>query len=157
MARLSPWVFVGIGCLGVSALGVVGIGGLGLLVSKTMKEEMARPVDKQALLKALEGVPLPPTASFDEELTRAARSGTVMATKLIKLEATTAAFRITVPEQEARDWYLKAMQEQGYQREDAGNLSNPKQLKFVKKTDQVYIVCGKSWVNITRVRAPGAN
>ena len=35
MARLSPWVFVGIGCLGVTALGILAIGGVGLMVTNT--------------------------------------------------------------------------------------------------------------------------
>ncbi|WP_394794497.1 hypothetical protein [Armatimonas sp.] len=154
MARLSPWVFVGIGCLGVTALGILAIGGVGLMVTNTMKEELARPIDKQALLKALEGVPVHPKAVFDEQLTRGARSGSVMATKFIKLEMTVAAFRLDAPEQEVRDWYKKTMPEHGYQQEDAGN---PEQLKFVKKTDQVLIASGKSWLNIIRVKLPGTN
>ena len=154
MARLSPWVFVGIGCLGVTALGILAIGGVGLMVTNTLKEELARPIDKQALLKALEGVPVHPKAVFDEQLTRGARSGSVMATKFIKLEMTVAAFRLDVPEQEVRDWYKKTMPEHGYQQEDA---SNQKHLTFVNKTDQVLIGSGTSWLNITRMKLPGTN
>lgn len=154
MARLSPWVFVGMGCLGVTALGILAIGGVGLMVSNTMKEELARPIDKQALLKALEGIPIHPKAFFDEQQTRTARSGSIMATKFIKLEMTTAAFRLYVPEQEVRDWYKKTMPEHGYQQEDAGNQTH---LKFVSKTDQVLIGSGKSWLSIIRVKLPGTN
>lgn len=113
MARLSPWVLAGIGCLGVAALGVVAIGGVGFMVSKTMREELKKPVDKEALLTALK-LPIHPKARFNEELTRGMRAGTVMATKFTMMELTMAAFSVDAPLAEVKDWYKKTLSEKGY-------------------------------------------
>ena len=152
MARLSPWVFVGIGCLGVAALGVVGIGGVGLLVSKSVREELDRPVDKAATLAALK-VPIHPKATFDEPLTRSLRAGTITATKFAKLELTAAAFHVSAPKDEVLAWYQKTLKELGYTQSTGSS-----KLQFEKGSERVLIdVPEASRLTITRMKVPGTN
>jgi hypothetical protein len=151
MARLSPWIFAGIGCLSVAALGVVAVGGVGFMVSKTVREELSKPVDKAKILATLD-VPLHPKAQFDEELTRAMRTGSVMASKLSNLELTMAAFRLSAPEAQVQDWYKEKMRTAGFQLTES---SNQKGLAFVKKSEQVFVSCEKAQLTIIRTNVPG--
>ena len=156
MARLSPWVFAGIGCLGVAALAVVGIGGVGLLVSKSMKEELSKPLDKVALLHDL-NVPIHPKAELDEQLTKSTHAGTALAKKWAKLSLVSASFRLLAPESEVRDWYKKTLVAKGYPltEETSGKTRT---LQFTSKE---YIVtvdfADPAQMIITRMKVPGTN
>ena len=156
MARLSPWVFVGIGCLGVAALAVVGIGGVGLLVSRSVKEELSKPVDKVALLRDL-NVPIHPKAELDEKLTQGTHAGTVLAEKWAKLSLVSASFRLLAPEGEVRDWYKKTLVAKGYPLQSETN-GKTRKLQF---TNKEYIVtvdfADPALMIITRMKVPGTN
>ena len=154
MARLSPWVLAGIGCVGVAALGVVGIGGLGLLVSKSVKEELSKPVDTVALLKTL-NLPIHPKAELDEEMTRTMRAGSVMATKWAKLEMTMLAFKLAAPQEEVKEWYKKTLKEKGYQLQSETKAKTTK-LTFTDKNDTVTVdIAEPSLLMLMRMKTPG--
>ena len=156
MARLSPWVFAGIGCLGVAALGVVALGGVGLLVSKSVKEELSKPLDKVALLRDL-NVPIHPKAELDEKLTQTMHAGTVLAEKWAKLSLASASFRLLAPEEEVRDWYKKTLVQKGYPLTEE-TKGKTRKLQFTSKE---YIVtvdfADPALMTITRMKVPGTN
>jgi hypothetical protein len=158
MARMSPWVIAGVGCAGVMALGVIGIGGVVFGVSKVMKEELEKPVDKTATLAALK-VPLYPGAEFDEKLTRSLRTGTTMAQKFTKLDMAMAGFLVRSSPDEVFAWYAKNLSEQGYkQQESSQEKPSAKQLVFVKGTDLVMIgVPETGHLTVMRMKTPGNN
>lgn len=152
MARMSPWVIAGIGCLGVAALGVVGIGGVGLLVSKSVTEEMNKPVDKEALLKQLD-LPLYPKAELDVPLTQKMRAGTIVATKWAKLEMTAATFTHSASQTEVLDWYKKTLTEKGYVLKAEGQKKASTQ-QFVDKDYLVTVDVTPTLLMLTRMKSP---
>ena len=152
MARLSPWVFAGIGCLGVVALGVVSIGGIGLMVAKNVKEEMAKPIDKTAILRDLH-VPLHPKAIFDETMTRSLRAGMVSVTRMTNLQMSAVAFQLGAPADEVISWYEKELEKQGYQKMPE---SKEQSLRYEHKDSTILISVTKSGsLTITRLKTPG--
>jgi hypothetical protein len=152
MARLSPWVFAGIGCLGVVALGVVSIGGIGLMVAKNIKEEMAKPIDKAAVLRDL-NVPIHPNATLDEATTRSLRAGMASMARMTNLQMSMAAFQLGAPADEVLSWYEKELEKQGYQKKvEDRELS----LRYERKDRTISISVTKSGLlTITHMKTPG--
>lgn len=154
MARMSPWIFAGVGCLGVAALGVVGIGGLGLLVSKSVTEEMSKPLDKDAVLAKLK-LPIHPKAQWDEDLTKSMRAGSVVASKFAKLEMVTASFRLSAPQAEVKDWYKKALIEKGYVFKSE-TQEKATTLQFSDKDDMITVSLAEpAMLMLSRMKVPG--
>jgi len=152
MARLSPWVFAGIGCLGIVALGVVSIGGIGLMVAKNLKEEMAKPIDKAAVLHDL-NVPIHPKATLDEITTRSLRAGMVSMARMTNLKMAAAAFQLGAPADEVLSWYEKELEKRGYQKK---SVDKEQSLRYEQKDSTILISVTKSGsLTITRMRTPG--
>ena len=74
-ARRSPWLWVALGCGGAVLLGFVGCASISAVFMNRMKTEMAKPLDKSAIMKGLKDTPLYPGATLDENGTKGAHVG----------------------------------------------------------------------------------
>lgn len=108
---LSPWAYLGIGCL---ALFVLVFGLIGFSVYRFVKTVNA-PVNKTEVIASLGPVPVHPKAKFDETLTKVAQAtGAGLRLVLGGKDVTGAAFRIPAAPRDALGWYDVQLSTLGY-------------------------------------------
>ena len=71
---LSPWAWVGIGCLTLTLLSFGGCVAFGLFAANRFQQAMKQPVNERDVVASLGGVPVYPGSKLDVETTKAIRA-----------------------------------------------------------------------------------
>ena len=116
--RLSPWAMVGIGCSVLLVGSVVGIGGCIAVMTKSIQDDMKKPINKQQILQDLADTPLYPKIQFDEQVTKAGGAAMKMFSFAIPAKKTVVAgFRTENSAPEVYAWYDEKMAAVGFTKE----------------------------------------
>ena len=117
--RMSPWAVTGIGCLVLLVGAIVAVSVIAVNISKTVNEEIKKPVDKEQILADLGDTPLYPLVQFDEQVTRAGRAGMVAFSRIVPAQKVIlAGFRTQDKPEKVQDWYQDKLTTQGFRREE---------------------------------------
>jgi hypothetical protein len=111
----SPWLYVGLGCLGLFVLTFGGCAVFVMSAKNKIEAEMKKPLDKEALKQEMGDIPVYPNATLDEKVTKATRAGVgIMSFALQGKKMSMAAYSIKEPIADALAWYDQKMPEAGY-------------------------------------------
>jgi hypothetical protein len=117
--RMSPWAMTGIGCAVLLVGSIAGLGTCAVQMSKVMKEELKKPIDKEQVLAQLGDTPLYPKIQFDEALSKLGRAGLKFGGRFVPAERTVAGgFRTDDAPSLVYAWYDEQLIKAGYVLED---------------------------------------
>jgi hypothetical protein len=122
--KKSPWLYVGLGCLGLFVLSLGTCVTLGVVATQKFKAEMVKPLDKETIKQEMAGIPEYPNATLDETATKGARTAMGMASFLMKgKKMSMAAYDTKESPSDIIAWYEPKMVEAGYETSDASSAS----------------------------------
>lgn len=143
--RRSPWLYVGLGCGLLTLLTVGGVIAASYMFVNKIKSEIAKPIDKTAVIKSLGDLPVYPGAQFNENMTKAQRATfAAMAKVMPTTSISAAAFETPDKSDKVFDWYDTKLTSLGYSSYDGGNMTGLGSDKYAqqqyKKGDDLALV-----------------
>lgn len=112
----SPWLYVALGCGIFTLLIFGGCIGAGIYFGNKVKQQINKPLDKEALAKELSDVPIYPNAKLDEKTTKILQATTGFTKGLMKdgQSMAFAAYISADDDSQILKWYDKNMVGAGY-------------------------------------------
>ena len=111
----SPWMYVLFGCLGLFVITFGGCAILGVLGYNQVKQSMNAPIDKAAIARDFEGIPVYPDATISEEGSKAIRGVLGLVARFTPgKKFMSVAYNVKDPEEKVMEWYDAKMIEAGY-------------------------------------------
>jgi hypothetical protein len=111
----SPWLYVGLGCLGLFVLSFGACATIGVIGMNKYKEVANQPVDEASIAQEFQGIPTYPGGKLNAEITKVTRGILnifTMATPGKKFHI--GAYKVPDAPEKVMEWYDAKMAEAGY-------------------------------------------
>lgn len=113
---LSPWAWVGIGCLSLTVLGFGGCIAAGAFFANQFKQEMNKPFNEEEARQLLKDVPFYPESRVSDEMSRAGRAGLSIFSRMMPAQSSVIlALETEAPTESIFNFYDEEMGKLGYQ------------------------------------------
>jgi hypothetical protein len=122
--KKSPWLYVGLGCLGLFVLTFGGCAILGVVGFNKMKAEIKKPLNKETLKQEMAGIPEYPNTTLNEEATKGMRAAMgLMSMAMQGKKISMVAYDTKESPADIIAWYEPKMVEAGYETSDTSSAS----------------------------------